>query len=133
MLPAGIVIRFRGKRFDQKAFDLVIADVKLPGLRGRQLLDTIKNKSDYTPVIMMTGFGTVQNAVEAIKKGDFEYLLTPFSLSLMDQAAQEMVLGPKDVHQAMIAPEQANLAFRLMIQVRSKMIAAYEEIMRMQV
>ena len=41
--------------------------------------------------------------------------------------------GPKDVHQAMIAPEQANLAFRLMIQVRNKMIAAYEEIMRVQV
>jgi len=54
-------------------------------------------------------------------------------LSQADQATQEMVLGQKDVHQAMIALEQANLAFRLMIQVRNKMISAYEEIMRMQV
>lgn len=50
-----------------------------------------------------------------------------------DQATQAMALGQKDVHQAMIALEQANLAFRLMIQVRNKMISAYEEIMRMQV
>jgi flagellar hook-basal body complex protein FliE len=50
-----------------------------------------------------------------------------------DQATQAMTFGQKDVHQAMIALEQANLAFRLMIQVRNKMISAYEEIMRMQV
>jgi DNA-binding NtrC family response regulator len=75
--------------FDQKAFDLVIADIKLPGLSGLQLLDSIKNKSVLTPVIMMTGFGTVQNAVEAMKKGAFEYLLKPFSLSRMDQLVEK--------------------------------------------
>lgn len=74
---------------DQKAFDLVISDVKLPGLSGLQLLDSIKNKSAYTPVIMMTGFGTVQNAVEAMKKGAFEYLLKPFSLSVMGQVVEK--------------------------------------------
>ena len=74
---------------DQKAFDLVISDIKLPGLNGLQLLDSIKNKSAYTPVIMITGFGTVQNAVEAMKKGAFEYLLKPFSLSLMDQVVEK--------------------------------------------
>jgi flagellar hook-basal body complex protein FliE len=50
-----------------------------------------------------------------------------------DQATQAMAFGQKDVHQAMIALEQANLSFRLMIQVRNKIISAYEEIMRMQV
>jgi flagellar hook-basal body complex protein FliE len=50
-----------------------------------------------------------------------------------DQATQAMAFGQKDVHQAMIALEQANLAFQLMIQVRNKIISAYEEIMRMQV
>jgi len=79
---------------DQKAFDLVISDVKLPGLSGLQLLDSIKKKSAYTPVIMMTGFGTVQNAVEAMKKGAFEYLLKPFSLSLMDQVVEKALENP---------------------------------------
>ena len=49
-----------------------------------------------------------------------------------DQSAQEMVSGKKDVHQTMIALEQANLSLRLLIQVRNKIISAYEEIMRMQ-
>ena len=49
-----------------------------------------------------------------------------------DHATQEMVLGKQDIHQTMIAIEQANLSLRLMLQVRNKMIAAYEEIMRMQ-
>jgi len=44
-----------------------------------------------------------------------------------------MVLGKQDIHQAMVALEQANLSMRLMIQVRNKMISAYEEIMRMQI
>ena len=50
-----------------------------------------------------------------------------------DQATQAMAFGQKDVHQAMIALEQANLAFQLMIQVRNKMLSAYQEIMAMQV
>ena len=53
-------------------------------------------------------------------------------LTLADQSTQEMVLGEKDVHQAMIALEQANIAFRLMVQVRNKMLSAYQEIMQMQ-
>jgi len=49
-----------------------------------------------------------------------------------DQSTQEMVLGKKDVHQTMIALEQANLSLRLLIQVRNKIISAYEQIMQMQ-
>ena len=54
-------------------------------------------------------------------------------LNRADQTTQEMVLGKQDIHQAMVALEQANLSLRLMLQVRNKMISAYEEIMRMQI
>jgi flagellar hook-basal body complex protein FliE len=54
-------------------------------------------------------------------------------LSQADQTTQDMVLGKQDIHQAMVALEQANLSLRLMLQVRNKMISAYEEIMRMQI
>ena len=54
-------------------------------------------------------------------------------LASADQSTQEMILGEKDVHQAMIALEQANLAFQLMIHVRNKIISAYQEIMQMQI
>jgi len=49
-----------------------------------------------------------------------------------NHSVQEMIAGRMDVHQAMVAMEQANISFRLMVQVRNKMMAAYEEIMRMQ-
>jgi flagellar hook-basal body complex protein FliE len=54
-------------------------------------------------------------------------------LTEANESAGEMVAGRMDIHQAMVAMEQANVSFRLMIQVRNKMMAAYEEIMRMQV
>jgi flagellar hook-basal body complex protein FliE len=50
-----------------------------------------------------------------------------------DQTTREMVLGKQDIHQAMVALEQANISLRLMLQVRNKVISAYEEIMRMQI
>lgn len=49
-----------------------------------------------------------------------------------EQKVQGMVLGETDIHEAMIAMEKAGISLKLMIQVRNKVIAAYEEIMRMQ-
>ncbi len=49
-----------------------------------------------------------------------------------DEDTREMIAGKKDIHQAMISIEEAHLSMRLLIQVRNKVISAYEEIMRMQ-
>ncbi len=54
-------------------------------------------------------------------------------LEQADEKAQEMALGQGDIHQAMMAMEEANISLRMLIQVRNKIVAAYEEIMRMQV
>jgi DNA-binding NtrC family response regulator len=71
--------------FSKNTFDLVIADIRLPDMSGLQLLQNIKNHSSPTPVILMTGFGSVQGAVEAMKKGAFDYLLKPFSLEVLEK------------------------------------------------
>jgi two-component system response regulator FlrC len=76
------------KLFNHKSFDLVISDIRLPDMSGLQLLDNIKNQSLPTPVILMTGFGTVQDAVEAMKKGAFDYILKPFSLEILEQGIE---------------------------------------------
>jgi len=53
-------------------------------------------------------------------------------LAQADRSTEEMILGEKDIHEAMLALEQANISLRMMIEIRNKIIAAYEEIMRMQ-
>jgi flagellar hook-basal body complex protein FliE len=53
--------------------------------------------------------------------------------SQANQSVQGMVLGQKDIHNTMIDMEKAGISFRLMLQVRNKMIAAYEETMRIQI
>lgn len=71
--------------FEQNPFDLVIADVKSPDGNGLQLLETIRGKSPHTPVIIVTGSGSVQNAVETMRKGAFDYLLKPISIKVMEE------------------------------------------------
>lgn len=59
-------------------FDLVIADLKMPGLDGMELLDAIKGVDADIPVIIVTAYATMESAVEAMKKGGFDFITKPF-------------------------------------------------------
>lgn len=60
---------------EQESFDVVITDLLMLEMDGIQILDHIKGKFPMTQVIMITGYGTVENAVEAMKKGAFSYFV----------------------------------------------------------
>ena len=60
--------------------DLVLTDLKLPGMDGLELLAAIRRQNMRSPVIVMTAFGSVEVAVEAMKSGAADFLLKPFSL-----------------------------------------------------
>src|SRR5713226_3773057 len=60
--------------------DLILTDLKLPGMNGLELLEKLKDQNSHTPVIVMSAFGTVEIAVEAMKKGAVDFLPKPFSL-----------------------------------------------------
>ena len=71
------------ERFSEGPFDLVLTDVKMPKMNGVELLKALKKKSSQTVAIMMTAYGDIDNAVETIKAGAFDYLLKPFSAEIL--------------------------------------------------
>ena len=60
-------------------YDIVILDLKLPDIDGMEILGTIMKEKPQTSVIIITGYSTVQNAIQAMKLGAFDYLAKPFS------------------------------------------------------
>ena len=71
--------REAAKILDERGFDLVLTDLKMPGLDGMALLRKVRAEQPEVEVIVMTAHGTVDNAVEAMKLGAFEYLQKPIS------------------------------------------------------
>jgi DNA-binding NtrC family response regulator len=71
------------KLLAEHAIDLVVTDLKLPGMDGLEFLQTVKRQNAALPVVVMTAFGSVETAVEAMKAGASDYVLKPFSLAEM--------------------------------------------------
>jgi two-component system response regulator AtoC len=65
--------------FDGDAFDVVVTDLNMPGLTGLQLLDHVKHAKRPAEVIIITGYGTIDSAVDAMRMGAFDYVLKPFN------------------------------------------------------
>ena len=63
---------------EENDLDVVITDMKMPGMDGMEFMERIKLRLPDIPVIMMTAFGSVERAVEAMRKGAFDYILKPF-------------------------------------------------------
>jgi len=66
--------------FEKGHFDLVISDLKMPKMGGIALLDAITKISPDALTVIMTGFGTVETAIDAMKRGAYDYVLKPFKL-----------------------------------------------------
>jgi len=64
--------------------DLMITDIKMPGMDGMQLLEEVKDKSPSTDVVVVTGYGSVEQAVVAMREGAYDYLLKPVNLNELD-------------------------------------------------
>src|SRR5689334_8168053 len=82
------------KFLQDSSVDLVITDLKLPGMSGLDFLAAVKRFQAALPVVVMTAFGTVETAVEAMKAGASDYVLKPFSLDEMRMVVHKEL----DVH-----------------------------------
>ncbi|MFH0787514.1 MAG: sigma-54 dependent transcriptional regulator [Pseudomonadota bacterium] len=80
--------------FQETELDLVVTDMKMPGMSGMELLSALKEKDLHLPVIMMTAYGTVEKAVEAMKKGAYDYIIKPFdNQALKKTVAKALAMG----------------------------------------
>ena len=59
-------------------FDLLVADLKMPGLNGIELLESVKRFDEDIPTIIITAYATVEAAVETMQKGAFDFMTKPF-------------------------------------------------------
>ncbi len=66
------------RKFKKNPCPVVLTDLKMPGMDGRELLDAVKKQAPATQVVLMTAFGSIPGAVEAMKKGAYDYLTKPF-------------------------------------------------------
>ncbi len=92
------------EQMQSEHFDVLITDVRMPGMNGIELLEKVKEKQPGVDVLVITGFGSIDAAVEAMKKGAYEYITKPFNLD-------ELIIKIKNLHERRILRRQ-NVALR---------------------
>src|SRR6476620_7217598 len=71
------------KKFKDKTYDVVLCDIKMPKIDGIEFLEKSRETNADVPIIMISGHGTIETAVEAVKKGAFDYISKPPDLNRM--------------------------------------------------
>jgi DNA-binding NtrC family response regulator len=77
--------------FRKRTFDLVVTDMRMPGMTGIEVLKGVKKMSPNIPVILITAYGTVSIAVEAMKEGAAEFIMKPFSLDDLEAVVKNVL------------------------------------------
>jgi two-component system nitrogen regulation response regulator NtrX len=69
------------QKLEKEKYDLVLCDIKMPGIDGIEVLEKINEQGYSSPVVMISGHGTIETAVEAVKKGAFDFIAKPLDLN----------------------------------------------------
>ncbi|MFP4040133.1 MAG: endopeptidase La [Desulfosudaceae bacterium] len=88
------------EKLDQAAVDVIITDLKMDKVDGMEVLDKARQKDPRVEVIVITGYATVDNAVEAMKKGSFNYITKPFKLEEIRTTVQQALAAKKQMLRA---------------------------------
>ncbi|HKK99778.1 MAG TPA: response regulator [Desulfotignum sp.] len=108
-----IISAYNGKEcletLEKKPIDVIILDVKMPGMDGIETLKQIKARHPLIEVILLTGHGTIQSAVEGMKLGAFDFLLKPADFKELTQKLNKARERKKDQMERIQKAEAAML------------------------
>jgi DNA-binding NtrC family response regulator len=116
------------EHFENQTFDLVLTDVRMPRLSGLELLRAVKERSPNIPVVIMTAYGTIDNAVEAMKEGAFDYLIkgSGFSADVLVSTVKRAFLNPQEY----IPPARPSGLIEIADSITTKKIVTQNEEMK---
>ena len=99
---------------EREAPDLVLLDIKMPGMDGLEVLDRLRAMNEALPVVMISGHGTISTAVEATKKGAFDFIEKPFE--------SERVLVTSATRSSSARLRDENRSLKKAVEVRHQMV-----------
>ncbi|HEY7679193.1 MAG TPA: sigma-54 dependent transcriptional regulator [Terriglobia bacterium] len=117
---------------DGNAVDIVIADLKMPGMSGIELLDRIKARNPRIEVVIMTGYASVPSAVQAMKLGASDYIVKPFGAEEMKLPLERLsrTLDLKDENRYLRERLRSRQSFGKMVGQSQQMQHAFKLIQR---
>ena len=77
------------KMFNEERYDLLVTDIRLPDINGMEILSRVKKKQPELGIIMITAYGSIKNAVKAMKNGAFDYITKPFNLDELEMVVEK--------------------------------------------
>ena len=116
------------KVIENEDFDLVISDIRMPGMGGLELLDSVKKVNPELPFIMITAFASPEDAVQAMKHGAYDYITKPFKVNEIKSVIRSAIAsGSKDAQQSL---EPASRDFPNIIGDSPQIRALFDQIER---
>ena len=95
------------------SYDMAILDIKMPGISGLELLDRVRELKDDLLVVIMTAEASMKNAVEAMKRGAYDYLTKPFDLDVIDAIIEKVNRAREMTSQVTVLKEELKDRYQL--------------------
>lgn len=118
---------------DKQSYDMIFLDMRMPRMGGMKVLERVKKTSKETTVVIMTAYGSIESAVEAMQKGAYDYIIKPFSVDNIELLLKRVQERQKliDENKYWRAKLDSNVENEFVIDKQSKMFGVLNNVKRM--